>query len=671
MNKRHTSLDGLRGFAALSVFFAHAGFNISALTSIPVILVAYSTLAVGTNAVQILFVLSGFLMAYLYSEEAHAFRFIRKRYTRIFPVYIVIITYIWLTYVGIGTAWYLQLVMLFCLALIFHITWKSIRKLDSSGKMRTFIFWSFLFIQIAVIGLLVLFGSHLTRLGPFTYPPILIWLSNLLLNTDSIHDMPRILNQAWTLVPEVLFYISFPFLAIPLILLAKKRGWFVGLLLIIGMTKIFFDLDTAFYSYAGLQSMNIARASGFISGVTIGIIYKSNGKLWNFIAKIFRHSIVGVLVFLLFLYVQWSVGHEIALGSTSFETLNYYYLLSSWVIALLVISVLLPNTVMNKIFRFKVIAFFGVISYSVYLIHTSMLNIASSVTSLLTPIITSNVFFSVINLLVGLALTIMVSYLLFRFIESLYFLDKKHLNNKALTKSIEKKQSFVIPRLRFVWGGLVFALLILLFYSGNYAISLLVARNPISNALASKVSEVPLSQKPLIIPFTAQNKNLSEVVMLLRYTDTSNYSISQLKNHRSLVFRLLTPDKKRVIVESKRDAYEVDGQLRFPFGFPMQSDSQGKTYYAELLLKGPQNGENILVNTSSTSFVSVYIRPPSNRITLLPLFLINRILFALTNSDAQFALLFLVFVLALEVTPKYITLTLFPFKLAKAVVEEK
>src|SRR5258708_7438428 len=154
MNKRHTSLDGIRGFAALSVFFAHAGFNIAALTSIPIILVAYSTLAVGTNAVQILFVLSGFLMAYLYSEETHTFRFIRKRYTRIFPVYLVIIAFLWFAGLSKWTSlWYVQLLLLFVTALVFHFGWKTIRKIDVSGKVRTGLFIGFIFFQLFLIGL--------------------------------------------------------------------------------------------------------------------------------------------------------------------------------------------------------------------------------------------------------------------------------------------------------------------------------------------------------------------------------------------------------------------------------------------------------------------------------------------------------------------------------------
>jgi peptidoglycan/LPS O-acetylase OafA/YrhL len=57
----------------------------------------YTTLAAGGNSVQILFVLSGFLMAFLYPTIQKRFGFIRKRYTRIFPVLSVVVIYFWLT----------------------------------------------------------------------------------------------------------------------------------------------------------------------------------------------------------------------------------------------------------------------------------------------------------------------------------------------------------------------------------------------------------------------------------------------------------------------------------------------------------------------------------------------------------------------------------------------
>jgi len=647
MNKRNTALDGLRGFAAFSVFLAHSGFNIAVLTNIPFFLVAYSALSVGTNAVQILFVLSGFLMAYLYSDETHAFRFIRKRYTRIFPVYIVIITYLLLVSIGIGTIWYEQLFVLLVCAVIFHFVWKMIRKVDNNGKVRTFIFFGFIILQGLLIAGLMISQSHFIRFGQIEYPPILIGLANISLTTDVVLGLTRLLNQAWSLVPEVLFYLTFPFLAIPLINFSKKRGVFIGILLVICMTKIFFDLDTAFYSFADLQSMNIARASGFIAGIVVGTLYKSQGQLWNFIEKIFSNSFIGVLVFLLFLFVQWHVGNAIKNG-VSIIDLNLYYLASSWVIALFIAALMSPKTIVSKFFSNKFIAFFGMISYSVYLIHTSMLNIAQSITNLLMPLTTS-AFAAVFELFLGLVLTIVVSYLLFRFIESLYFFDKKHIDNKALTKPAETKTSKEkVSRITIISAGIIYALIILILYSGNYASSLIIARNPI----IQKKSEVSLTQKPLSIPFTAQYKNLSEIVILFRYVDSSKYTISQIQHHRQLVFQIYDQDKNNLLFESKRDASEVDGQLRFPFGFPIQAKSQNKKYIIKLFLQGPVNGESVYLDTSSTSLVSVYMNSQESKIKKIPSFVLNRIMFAISNQGAQFALGVLAFIILLELLPE-------------------
>ena len=285
------------------------------------------------------------------------------------------------------------------------------------------------------------------------------------------------------------------------------------------------------------------------------------------------------------------------------------------------------------------------ISYSVYLIHTSMLGIAQSLIDFLMPLTATSGFGIVFELFLGLVLTIVVSYLLFRFIESLYFLDKKHTDNKALTKPAEiKTEKKKVSRKTIILTGIIYAAIILILYSGNYASSLIVARNPIMK----KNSQVSLTQKPLVIPFTAQYQNLSEVVLLLRYVDSSKYTISQIQHHRQLVFRIYSQDKNKLIFESHRDASEVDGQLRFPFGLPMQTNSQNKKYIIELFLQGPANGESVYLDTSSTSLVSVYTNSQESKIKKIPSFIINRFIFALSNPGAQFALLVLILIILLE-----------------------
>lgn len=90
MQKRLTSLNGLRGFAALAVALSHLDNRLILQATGHWITAVFRTIAAGPNAVQIFFVLSGFLMQYLYPSINNPIRFIQKRYTRIFPTFVIV-----------------------------------------------------------------------------------------------------------------------------------------------------------------------------------------------------------------------------------------------------------------------------------------------------------------------------------------------------------------------------------------------------------------------------------------------------------------------------------------------------------------------------------------------------------------------------------------------------
>ncbi len=77
---RLKAVDGLRGLAALSVCLAHAGFNMAKVVDFRFADFFYKALAVGPNSVQIFFVLSGFLIAYLYPQITDVGQYLGKRY---------------------------------------------------------------------------------------------------------------------------------------------------------------------------------------------------------------------------------------------------------------------------------------------------------------------------------------------------------------------------------------------------------------------------------------------------------------------------------------------------------------------------------------------------------------------------------------------------------------
>ena len=182
---------------------------------------------------------------------------------------------------------------------------------------------------------------------------------------------------------------------------------------IVAVTKILFDLDKACLSFLGFQSINIARASGFVAGITIGTIYETNGQLWKKIAEIGKNHIVSIGILFLFIFIQWADWNIRDGESVSF--MNWYYLVSSWIIALLVGVAIIPKTIPNKIFSSKLLILIGTISYSLYLIHTRMIDTTGDILLGVRPHIPAP-YFPWLHLFVASILSFGAAFLLFRFV---------------------------------------------------------------------------------------------------------------------------------------------------------------------------------------------------------------------------------------------------------------
>src|SRR5579862_8457813 len=120
-------LDGLRGAAALMVFFHHVCFtSINPNQWEGVIRVLYSASAFGFAGVNVFFVLSGFLITKLLIEDrsapAYYQNFYWKRALRIVPLYVICLLAVYLFIPG--SAGYVLLCALFIsnFAQLFHIT---------------------------------------------------------------------------------------------------------------------------------------------------------------------------------------------------------------------------------------------------------------------------------------------------------------------------------------------------------------------------------------------------------------------------------------------------------------------------------------------------------------------------------------------------------------------
>lgn len=658
MKDRLPALDGLRGFAAMSVVLGHASISSLVAGNIPVIPLFLIAFSAAHNAVQILFVLSGFLIAYLYPFVPDVLQFIRKRYARIIPVYGVIVVYLWTT-TTVTNPWYLQLGILVLLACLISFGWKFINKFRVNGFGKI-VFYSFVILQIGILIINLFFTQRFLNSGVITLPKpqldFLTMLTNLTLTTQLIRGIHATSGVFWSLGVEILFYLLYPFIVVPIIRLAKKGGIIISILIILSVTKILLDLDNTVMSVGALNGMNIARANGFVAGVTIGTIYQSQGFVWNSIKKLVQHPFFGIVSILLLIIVQLA-EHLVGLGSIEF--MNIFYLITSWLIALIVLNAIIPNSITNRIFRGKIVTFLGLISYSLYLIHTEVFMWAAEIDKFFTPFISSPKTNHILLVIIGVGLSITVSYFLFRTVEFLYFASKKSTIATTAASYKEKvtvRENMYSPK---HYGIIVVVSIIILsyLYSGGYSQRLLVYRHPFTNYHISKSQEISLMKSDIELPFAAQEDNLSVVGLDMRYEKSAGLTKVLTKNPALLRFELFD-SQNRKIFQSERHAYEVEGSPRFQFGFPTINNSKGKGYRAKLVLINGKTDDNVIVKASSISFISISTTDKSTLIKNPLILVLNRIRFIGSDSNYMFLMLFILtlmfFPIAIRYTKKFI-----------------
>lgn len=416
MKSRYPSLDGLRGFAILLVVLNHINsFSEKnwVISRIPFTFLQqiYYTIASGPFGVQIFFVLSGFLISFFYVEVLHPVIFFQKRYTRIFPVLITIVIFLWIvTYNRFTSSVYVQIPLLLVTILVAGFIWKYIKR-RKSELINKRIFLSFTFVQMVVLLFAIILQFqvfHFPKLQPNNH--LFMLLSNTTL-TFTAFNGNGFEQVFWSLVPEVLFYLLYPILVIRLVHYGKKNGIWVSLLLVVVTSFLLFYLDNIFPFF-------LARGSSFIAGAVAGTIYSSQANVWNNMKLWLKLPVIHAVLLLLFILLLWG---DINLGIylTSYSKLYYY--VASWFISLVLLASLIEKTILYKIFANKLFIFLGLISFPMYLIHPTTIRWNYA---LYLHLIRLQAFHAIIFILIfitTIATTVVVSYFIHIFLERLYF----------------------------------------------------------------------------------------------------------------------------------------------------------------------------------------------------------------------------------------------------------
>lgn len=635
MKNRFSALDGLRGLAAVSVMLSHLPNNLVLIAFGPIIYSLYGTAFAGSNAVQILFVLTGFLMAYLYPTVRNPILFIKKRYTRIFPMFILASIFFWALSLKLkGDFWFSQILFLLILSFGIRYIWKKIKKASENGINGNTIFWCFIFLQIEVF-LFLLFISP--QLSPYVsdhswYYSFLTLLSNITLTTSFTRYVILISNVFWTIPVEIFFYLLYPFFVIPVTAVARRWGWAMGIFLICIATKIIFDLDHEFSIYKNtLLGLNIAHSSGFIAGITVGTMYQQQGRLWKKVEKLAQNTVIGVITFLLLVFTQWA-NVTLPYAGDKFAN-NYYFLFASWIIAFAIIGAITPNSIIQKIFAKKIFVFLGVISYSLYLTHEQAIYWTKFILS----------FFHIplgvyvcLMIVFAIALSILLAWILYLIVDRLYFEYHQQLPKETIVTTRNKTVSLrESPNFLFLLVSMfVYVIFILYAYLQPYQSSLLIDKYFVGISHTTLFSWYSLSNRPLQIPFTAKNNNLAIIALHLEYTAPETQA--KKTDYARVQFHLLD-NSHHVIFASSIPASFLSASPEFQFGFPPILHSAGKQYITEFALVPGKEGEKVSINTSDINFTTLSVIA-KNKLWPIKLFT-NRCLLILTTPSLIIALL--------------------------------
>lgn len=566
-------------------------------------------------------------MAYLYPTIKNAIVFLAKRYLRIMPIFAVVVLYIWFT---MKPPWPLstfgQLVVLLAIALITRLGWLILASIQRK----------FNWVGLAFFGLFVVFQFVLIFLGVFADSGFLAArLANLDQGAKSFLEMLSNLSMTmywnkrlvmldgvyWSLVPEMIFYTLYPVVAVPVIALINKRDWKFSLVLAVCIILVLFGLDEASRSFFSWHGAYFSRASGFVVGVWLGTIYRNQGLGWLKWEKFAEKKWLGPLVLAVFL---WAMALE---WPDRFHQIRFYvmqhFLLLSLIFTLVVSVAISAGSWLNKVFSHPWLVFLGKISFSLYLIHPQVirrLTWSQPLIFLEKTLVNMPGLFATIRAIVLASASIFVAYLLYVLVESLYFAGKtKKLKEKNIkntddsSKSIDESRRAVSIMLKTgglnsqedaqsvtrpkgftwlkIWGpAILLCLLLTMVYAGDFSPTLVMVRHNLPRVVPGEL--LVKSNQPLSFSFTSNQPNLSVVMLTMDYAREPSAIRTAETQEVQLVFRLYDSDDN-LIIESKRQPVELEGVLRFPFGFPTISDSADKQYKFELSLLNPDQSDEV------------------------------------------------------------------------------
>jgi peptidoglycan/LPS O-acetylase OafA/YrhL len=633
---RLSALDGVRGFAIILVVLTHvdASYITPHIPSLfnPLLKMIFTS---GVTGVSLLFILSGFLMGYIYPQPKSYTGFLQKRYTRIFPLFLTMCTVMLFYRIFPDMQWYVRLILLFSLALFSHAVWVyGIKKVASQGLNKT-LFYLFCAVQVFAA---LLYAFWIMRHPAIAFnqqlaEPIrngIIWLVNATLTLPLGDYIPQLDGVYWSLAAEILFYIFYPILCVPIIKLLIPQSRIVKIIFLLALVPFFAGINIMAQRILGLSLLQIQLFNCFACGITLAYIYKHHPDSIKQLNSWFKGKLFFVPTVLFF---------AVILAKTLlFDPMNktpdaWIHLLWAYPITLVIASALDKESSLSKILSSKFLVFLGTVSFSIYLCH---IPVRILLMQLYKP---TDTFSNALFLLLYFSLTGLIASLLYYLLERPYFLriSKKETVQKSEAKIFYhsyKKSSIALL------SAVLIPIIALLttyqsnfnFFSKEYAIS----RSDITSPIISKNQTlISMHTSPkIVIEFTAQEDDLQVLAGNVHKVSENE----KLNTSQNFIFKIKNKDAKDWYAVNTYDYALIPPSNNLPFGFPAIQDAKGKKYIVELSLSNPKAVNYTELDISEEALKNIY---KVDKKTLLtnPLKLISFVLYkgerVLANTEAQ------------------------------------
>ena len=642
MKKTHsrlTSLDGIRGLAMILVFLNHVDptYIVKLLPSWLAIL-SPTFFASGVLGVSFLFVLTGFLMAYIYPHPSQRINFVQKRYTRIFPLFLTMCTAM-LVLRNIPSYSYLATIpVLIVIAIFTHTVWVHVIKKINNKLFSKTLFFLFIIFQI-LIGFLYTFV--IIKFPPIVFnqqiPAIIresmVGFVNASLTLPLGNYIPMLDGVYWSLTSEILFYILYPVICVPFIIYLASRGRFTKILFLITLIPLFAGADLLSHKILVISMLQISLFSYFVAGMVLGYLYKNKPHIFENLSKPLPGPLKywSILAFVLALITPHYINQYIP--AYLYPWLNLIWALPFGIIIAIAIN---EKTYLAKILSSKILVFIGLISYSIYLSHASVLHMVETIFH------PTGIFTNFILILGTFIITVLVSYILYNLLEKPYFIKSKEtdktINSPMLISG--RRISLLIIAICVLYVSATFYAFQsdFNFFSEQFGQSRSVITSPNLYGDAKTIS-LQNNQK-ILMAIKAEENNLGVITMNISHekqTKTPSDTTSQL------MFRIKEQGSSSWYSTTGYDLFRIKDGTHYPFGFPSISNSKDKTYIVELYLSNPKTPDNIILNAADGSVRTVY---PVSKTELIknPVkfasFIKNRIVNVSNSQEARYSLLF-------------------------------